>query len=109
MTYTPKILPFKATQSLEDLKLIGFDCLNIVEVSKPCFSFNKDTLEIFNSCENLQEGFEPLTVLTKRLFPDSPEFKRIMEEFNGKELIAWLPYHQPAGDIAHWVRIKVLV
>lgn len=108
MTYTPKILPFRATQSLEDLKLIGFNCLNIVEVSSPCFSFNKDTLDILNSCENLPEGFELFQLVTRRIFPNSKETASLMEWFNDQKLIAWLPYKQPAGDIAYWIRIKVL-
>lgn len=109
MKYEPKLLPSKDICSFEDLKEIGFNCNNIIQVKSPCIAFNRETMEVLNFCENIPVGFEQISMKTQRIFPDSSEYSSLMNWYNSRKLIAWLPNKQPEGDIAHHVRLRVLV
>jgi len=108
MDYIPKYLPPKE-HTLEDLKAIGFTCHNIVQVKYPRIAFNKSTIEVLDSPFGVPEGFEEKLMITRRIFPDADVTPSILKEYNSKKLIAWLPNNQPVGDIAHHIRLAVLI
>ena len=109
-----KLIPKSETQTLEDLKAIGFHGNNLVQVERPSFFFNRETGEItyddniiFND-ESIV-GISRFVVTTRRLFPDSPDFKSELERWNTITLVAWYPAPQHGTDTAHHVRFKTLI
>jgi hypothetical protein len=93
-------------KTLEELKLVGLTCHNLVEVAKPAFWFNEETHEI-NYNEPFYEGQQHKTVLVRTVLP----YSTLVDELNGCELIAWYPCENVIaldGQEFKWFRFKKL-
>lgn len=106
------LIPKSETQTLEDLKAIGFHGNNLVQVERPSFFFNRETGEITYDdniifTDEVDVGISRFVVRDFRLFVRDPNFK--LAWWNERKLVGWYPCDQSGGDIAYHVRFKTLI
>ena len=108
------LIPKSETQTLEDLKAIGFHGNNLIQVNQPSFFFDRETGEITYDddiifTDEVDVGISRFIVATRRITPNSEEGKSELNWWNSRKLIAWYPAPQYGDDYSYHFRFKTLI
>ncbi len=102
-------IPKSETQTLDDLKSIGFHGRNLIQVKSPAFLFNPETLEITCDLPEAIDMNHVYNVVSLRLPIHAEIYKSQLDWWNNRKLVAWYPARQHGDDYSYHVRFKNLI